>query len=156
MVHEACESIAIAADAPSIMAIIADFPAYPQWAGYIKQADVLRTGPTGRAERVHFVLDAGVMRDDYVLEYDWGGNDWVHWALVEGRALKYQDGVYRLQEQGDGITLVTYELSIELVIPMLGLFKRKAEKVIMDTALKGLKRRAEGAAPAADPRGPIS
>ena len=67
MVHEACESIAIAADAPSIMAIIADFPAYPQWAGYIKQADVLRTGPTGRAERVHFVLDAGVMRDDYVL-----------------------------------------------------------------------------------------
>src|SRR5674536_377522 len=87
MVHEACESIAIAADAPSIMAIIADFPAYPQWAGYIKQADVLRTGPTGRAERVHFVLDAGVMRDDYVLEYDWGGNDWVHWALVEGLSL---------------------------------------------------------------------
>lgn len=143
MQHEATESILIAADGRSIMAIIADFAAYPDWAGFIKQANVVRVGPDGLAERVHFVLDAGVIRDDYVLAYDWHGAERVHWTLVEGRALKSQDGVYHLAEQGDGTTLVTYELSIELTIPMLGMFKRKAEKVIMDMALKELKKRAE-------------
>jgi hypothetical protein len=143
MPHEATESIVIAAGAASIMAIIADFPAYPEWAGFIKQADVVVPGAAGRAERVHFVLDAGVIKDDYMLAYDWYGDERVHWTLVEGRALKSQDGVYQLAEQGDGTTLVTYELSIELTIPMLGMFKRKAEKVIMDMALKELKKRAE-------------
>ena len=34
---------------------------------------------------------------------------------------------------------------MDLTIPMLGMFKRKAEKVIIDTALKGLKKRVEDA-----------
>lgn len=143
MPHEATESIVIAADAPSIMAIIADFAAYPQWAGFIKQANVVVPGADGRAEQVHFMLDAGVIKDDYVLAYDWYDDQRVHWTLVQGRTLKSQDGVYHLTEQGDGTTLVTYELSIELTIPMLGMFKRKAEKVIMDMALRELKKRAE-------------
>ncbi len=39
---------------------------------------------------------------------------------------------------------MTYQLAVDLAIPMLGMFKRKAEKVIMDTALKELKKRVEG------------
>jgi hypothetical protein len=38
---------------------------------------------------------------------------------------------------------VTYTLTIELNMPMLGMFKRKAEKMIMDSALKDLKKRVE-------------
>ena len=43
----------------------------------------------------------------------------------------------------DGSTEVTYRLAVDLDVPMLGMFKRKAEKMIMDTALKGLKKRVE-------------
>jgi hypothetical protein len=39
---------------------------------------------------------------------------------------------------------VTYTLSVQLAVPMIGLFRRKAEKMIMDIALKELKRRVEG------------
>ena len=38
---------------------------------------------------------------------------------------------------------MTYTLSVELVIGMLGMFKRKAEKIIMDTALTELSKRVE-------------
>jgi hypothetical protein len=38
---------------------------------------------------------------------------------------------------------VTYSLTVDLAIPMIGMIKRKAEKIIMDTALKELKRRVE-------------
>ena len=44
-----------------------------------------------------------------------------------------------------GGTTVTYSLAVDLNIPMIGMLRRKAEKVIIDTALKGLKRRVEGA-----------
>jgi len=103
---------------------------------------VEETGPDGRGTQVSFVLDAGVLKDEYTLAYDWQGDDRVDWHLVKGKALKSQDGSYVLQDSGGG-TEVTYQLAVDLNIPMLGMFKRKAEKVIIDTALKGLKKRVE-------------
>ena len=38
---------------------------------------------------------------------------------------------------------MTYRLAVDVSIPMIGMLKRKAEKVIIDTALKGLKKRVE-------------
>jgi hypothetical protein len=67
----------------------------------------------------------------------------VSWTLVQGQMQKRQDGSYTLRDLG-GATEVTYSITIDLTIPMLGLIKRKAEKVILDTALKELKKRVEG------------
>ena len=142
MADQASSSITIDADKTAIMAVIADFEAYPEWASMIKKVTVDETGPDGRGEKVTFQLDAGVLKDEYTLAYDWHGDDRVDWHLVKGRSLKSQDGSYILTDAG-GSTEVTYKLSVDLNIPMLGMFKRKAEKVIMDTALKGLKKRVE-------------
>ncbi len=125
------------------MAVIAGFPAYPEWAGQVKKAEVLETGADGRASRVRFVLDAGVISDEYVLGYDWDDDAGVSWRMVEaGKMLSGLTGSYRLIENGGG-TEVTYDLAVDLKVPMIGMIKRKAEKVIVDTALKGLKRRVE-------------
>lgn len=131
-------------DAPPerIMAVIADFPAYPQWAGSVQSCEVLSTDADGRAARVRFLLDAGVVKDDYVLEYDWSDDREVRWHLVSGQMQKSQVGSYVLADRGDA-TEVSYTLAVDLNIPMLGMFKRKAEKVVMDTALKELKKRVE-------------
>ena len=143
MADQSTQSIVIDAPAAEVMAVIADFPAYPQWVAAAKQVEVLGTGPGGRASRVHFVLDAGAVKDDYVLAYTWDGDRRVDWTLVQGQMQKQQDGSYVLVESG-GSTTVTYSITIDLSIPMLGLIKRKAEKVILDTALKELKKRVEG------------
>ena len=64
------------------------------------------------------------------------------WTLVEASMLKAMDGSYTLAAHGDG-TEVTYELTVDVKVPMLGMLKRKAEKVIVDTALRDLKKHAE-------------
>jgi hypothetical protein len=39
---------------------------------------------------------------------------------------------------------VTYSLAVDLAVPMIGVLRRRAEKQIMDTALKELRKRVEG------------
>ncbi|MGW0044441.1 SRPBCC family protein [Rhodococcus sp. NPDC003348] len=145
MAEKTKRSITIAATPRQVMEVIADYPAYPEWVAAAKSVEVLETGPSGRARRVRFVLDAGMVKDTYVLEFEWSGDGQsVSWELVEGEIQKAQSGSYTLEPQADGATLVTYELTVDLTIPMIGLFKRKAEKAITDTALKELKKRVEG------------
>ncbi len=143
MADQSTQSIVIDAPAADVMAVIADFPSYPQWVAAAKKVEVEETGDDGRARRVHFVLDAGAVKDDYVLDYAWDGDRKVSWNLVKGQMQKRQEGSYTLEET-DGGTEVTYRITIDLSIPMLGMIKRKAEKVILDTALKELKKRVEG------------
>ncbi len=143
MADQSTQSITVDAPAADVMAVIADFPSYPQWVAAAKKVEVVESGDDGRARRVHFVLDAGAVKDDYVLDYTWEGDRKVTWTLVQGQMQKRQDGSYTLTES-DGRTEVTYSITIDLSIPMLGMIKRKAEKVILDTALKELKKRVEG------------
>jgi uncharacterized membrane protein len=143
MADQSTQSIVVDAPAADVMAVIADFPSYRKWVTAAREVEVLETGDDGRARRVHFVLDAGAVKDDYVLDYTWDGDRAVSWTLVKGQMQKRQDGSYRLAEK-DGRTEVTYSITIDLSVPMLGMIKRKAEKVILDTALKELKKRVEG------------
>lgn len=136
--------IVIEAPADRIMDVIADFEAYPVWATGVKTADVVSTTDTGRAEQVRFVLDAAPIRDEYELTYVWDGSRTVSWSLVvPGSMLTSMDGAYVLEPVAEGRTRVTYQLAVDVSVPLLGMLKRKAEKVIIDTALKGLKKRVE-------------
>jgi ribosome-associated toxin RatA of RatAB toxin-antitoxin module len=143
MADQSTQSIVVDAPAADVMAVIADFGSYPEWVSAAKQVEVQQTGDDGRARRVRFVLDAGSVKDDYVLDYDWQGDRAVTWSLVSSQLMKRQDGSYTLRETG-GRTEVTYAITIDTKIPLLGMMKRKAEKVILDTALKELKKRVEG------------
>ena len=143
MADQTTQSLEIAAPADQVMAVIRDLASYPQWADGIKQAEVLASDDAGRPTQARFMLDKAVVKDEYTLQYDWADDDRsVRWRLIKGQMQKTQDGSYTLTERG-GRTTVTYTLSVELTIPMIGLLRRKAEKVIIDTALKELKRRVE-------------
>ena len=134
-------SVTIDADPAVVMAVISDVAAYPEWIPAIKAVEVLATRPDGLASVVRFVLDAGVVADDYALAYEWA-DDEVSWHLVRGRSIKAMDGSYRLLRVAGG-TEVEYALSIALDMPLLGVFKRKAESVVIGTALSALKVRVE-------------
>ena len=141
----ASTSSRITIDAPraNVMAVIADFAAYPQWASAVRAAETLGQEAGGRASRVRFTLDAGVIKDTYVLGYNWDGDAAVRWHLAEaGSVISGMSGGYALADRAGG-TEATYDLAVDLRIPMPGLLKRRAEKTIIDTALKGLKNRAE-------------
>jgi ribosome-associated toxin RatA of RatAB toxin-antitoxin module len=142
-------SIVVDARPADVLAVIADFGSYPEWTGAVKETQVLDAGTNGRADRVRFVLDAGAIKDTYVLSYTWAigrsGTGSVSWTLDEAQQLlKALDGSYTLDGPAAGPTTVTYQLAVDVKIPMLGMLKRKAEKSIIDTALKELKKRVEG------------
>ncbi|ROR90457.1 SRPBCC family protein [Nocardioides aurantiacus] len=142
MAEQTTSSIVVAAPPEDVMAVIADFPHYPEWAQGMKRAEVVERGADGRAEQVFFELDVTPIKDSYTLAYDWRGDEQVTWRLVEGKVLKAMQGAYELRPVPGG-TEVTYRLAVELSIPLIGMLRRRAEKVIIDTALKGLKKRVE-------------
>lgn len=148
MADSSSQSIVVAAPVPAVAAVICDFPRYPEWAAAVREAEVLEEYEDGYASQVRFVLDAGPVRDEYVLAYEYAEDlSRIEWHLVAPSAVqKAQEGSYDLADNGDGTCTVTYTLAVELSLRMLGRFRHKAEKMIMDTALKELKRRVESLA----------
>ncbi|WP_327307130.1 SRPBCC family protein [Streptomyces sp. NBC_01298] len=144
MAEHTSSSIMIEASPADVMAVIADFARYPEWTGEVKEAEVLAKDDAGRASRVRLLLDAGAIKDDHTLAYTWPAENTVSWTLDKSQMLRQLDGSYQLAAVAGGArTEVTYSLTVDVKIPMLGMIKRKAEKVIIDRALAGLKKRVE-------------
>ena len=126
------------------MDVIADIGSYPEWVSEYTETEVLESDAEGYPLQARLVLEAAVLKDTMVLKYVWPADRRsVRWSLVSSALLKSLDGTYRLTPSGSG-TDVTYELAVDLMIPMIGLLKRKAERRLTDTALKDLKKRVEG------------
>jgi ribosome-associated toxin RatA of RatAB toxin-antitoxin module len=146
MAEQTTSSINIEASPTEVMDVIADFDSYPHWATGVKTAEVVSELPDGRAEKVFFKLDVSPIKDEYTLAYVWSGDEQVTWVLDQGKMLRALDGAYVLTDRGDGTTDVTYRLALDVAIPLIGMLKRKGEKILIDTALKGLKKRVESLA----------
>ncbi len=145
MADSSTQSLIMTAEPAAIMDVIADFAAYPEWTGAVKKVEITDPGAGSRANRVKFGLDAGLIKDTYVLAYTWAPDGLsVSWDLVVGQMQKAQHGSYSMRRTPDG-TEVTYSLAVQLNVPLIGPLRRKAERTIMDTALKELRKRVEKA-----------
>lgn len=136
-------TIMIDADPDAIMAQIVDYESYPEWSGEIKTAEVRERDAQGRATQVYYEVSAGIINAKHTLAYTYEPNR-VAWTFVEGAPIRDFQGEYVLEPNGSS-TEVTYRASMDPGIPMLGFIKRQAEKKLIDTALKGLKKRVESA-----------
>src|SRR3954463_15675064 len=97
MADRTSSSITINSGKSAIMTAIADFAAYPTWAEGVTSAEVLSTGPDERADRVRFTLEAGPIKDSFVLAYTWDGDEVSQWELAErGKMITDMSGSYRL------------------------------------------------------------
>jgi carbon monoxide dehydrogenase subunit G len=145
MAETSTQSIVIAAPPDAIVAVICDFARYPEWVSAAKRVDVVEEYEDGYASMVEFEIDAGVVADTYTLKYEYAEDlSRIEWHLVAPSKMQQsQVGSYDITDNGDGTSTVTYSLAVELGIGMLGMFKRKAERVIMETALNELKKRVE-------------
>jgi ribosome-associated toxin RatA of RatAB toxin-antitoxin module len=143
MAEHAAGSTEIYGTPGEIMAVIADFEAYPEWVGQLEEARVLASDRRGRGTRVAFKVNTPLFPAAYTLAYRYAPRDGgMSWTYVEG-TLEDLSGSYRLEPLDDGRTQVTYDLSVELNAPLPGLVKRQAAKQIVRSALADLKRRVE-------------
>ena len=143
MADEAHEQIHVEADPLDCFDLATDFASYPRWAKDVKEATILTRDDAGRPARVEYRAAALGRNIRYVLDYHYGSAPAsFSWTLVEGDMLRALDGTYAFAADGDG-TQVTYDLRVDLSVPMPGMLKRRAAGMITSTALQELKREAE-------------
>ena len=138
------EETVVDAPAYKVMQVIGDFERYPDWAQNVKEVTVRERDPQGRPSQVWYRVDAWIMAITYVLAYEYEESR-LTWHLVEGDQLEVLSGEYLLLEE-DGGTRVRYTLEVEVAFPLPGFLKQRAAKLILETGLGDLKRRAESLA----------
>ncbi|MDX6197493.1 MAG: hypothetical protein QOJ79_644, partial [Actinomycetota bacterium] len=112
MPDQASSSITIGAPCEKVLGVIADIQNYPVWTGQIKSAEVVEKGSDGKPRQAKFVMDAGVLKDEYTLEYTWRA-DGVDWKMVgKSSVQKSQVGSYTVADKGAS-TEVTYKLTVD-------------------------------------------
>jgi ribosome-associated toxin RatA of RatAB toxin-antitoxin module len=142
MADVARQTITINATPEHCYAVVTDFERYPEWAPDVKEAIVRTRDEQGRATEVEFRASALGRSTHYTLHYDYSdAPDRLSWKLVRGDIMRAIDGGYTFTTVATG-TQVDYDLSIELVVPLPGFVKRRAEVRILNT-VKELKARAE-------------
>jgi hypothetical protein len=144
MADQATQTMVIAAPAERILDVLLDFDAYPTWARDLKGVTVESTDDTGRGREVTFRAAAMGRSTSYTLRYDYAP-DQISWELVRGDIMRRLDGSYLLEpvDGAPGRTMVTYHLAVDLVVPLPGFVKRRAETKIIHTALRELRAHVE-------------
>jgi uncharacterized membrane protein len=136
----------ITIDAPIdvVRAILFDLASYPTWSTAIKSAEVQATDDQGRATSVKVSIDAGMMKDRVLLNYDWSAApDRLEFSLEDADLLTAMNGAYITKAIDADTTSVTYELGVEVSMPIPAMMRTKAEKATIDQALAQLKEHAE-------------
>ncbi len=144
MADKTNQTIYIDADPAEVMKAIADIESYPDWINEYKKVEVLEATDDGYPKKARMLMDATIFKDTLIMNYDWPPDrQSLSWTLESSSLLKSLEGSYLLKPKGSG-TDVTYELAVDLAVPMIGMLKRKAERRLIDGALKDLKKRVEG------------
>jgi uncharacterized membrane protein len=143
MAETASEFTTIAAPSEKVWQIAVDFEKYPEWAHDVKDVVILARDDQGRATQVEYRAAALGRSTHYTLEYDYSQAPAVlSWKMLKGDIQKQINGSYHFSDTSDGGSDVRYDLAVELVVPIPGFVKRRAEVRILNT-LKELKVRAE-------------
>ncbi len=143
MAETATESITIAAPPDEVWRIATDLERYPDWAHDVKDVVITERDAEGRPAQVEFRTSALGRSTHYTLRYDYGqAPRQLAWTMVKGDIQRSIDGAYTFRATDDGGTHVQYDLAIELVVPLPGFVKRRAERRILN-AIKEMKAFAE-------------
>jgi uncharacterized membrane protein len=143
MAEQASQTTTISAAPDRVWAVATDFERYPDWAKDVKDVVVRARDEQGRATEVEFRASALGRSTHYTLAYDYSqAPAGLSWRMVRGDIMRTIDGAYHFTATADGGTEVRYDLTIDLVVPLPGFVKRRAEVRILNT-VRELKTRAE-------------
>ena len=143
MADRASDTIIIEAPLARVWEIAADIERYPEWALDVKQVAVTSHDDEGRPLEVEFRASALGRSTHYTLRYDYSdAPNRLAWSMVSGDIQRNIEGAYVLTDLGGDRTEVRYDLAIDLVVPLPGFVKRRAERRILN-AIRELKVVAE-------------
>jgi hypothetical protein len=138
-------TITIDASVAAVEAALFAIDQYPSWSSAIKSAESVATDEQGRITKAKMTIDAGMMKDRVILDYDWSqAPAKLSFSLDDADLLTGMDGSYSIKSVDEDTTQVTYELTVSLSMPIPAMMRQKAEKTTIDQALSQLKASLEG------------
>jgi len=141
--QRATESITVNASPETIYAVVTDFEHYADWVSDLKRIEVVTRDDQGRALEVEFRAAAFGRSTTYTLHYDYAqAPSELSWRQVQGDLTETLNGRYKFEPNGDD-TKVTYDLEVELLVPIPTFIKSRAAYRIQTQALRELKAQAE-------------
>ncbi len=143
MAEGTVQSIEIGAPPEFIFEVLADLESYPEWITAMREVEILERDGDGRPQRVHFLVDAMIKVISYDLEYEYDPPAKMAWTAVPGEDIRQMVGSYELTPLSDEVTDVVYALLVEPAFTVPGFLRRQAEKQLIGTALRGLKKRVD-------------
>ena len=144
MTQRATESTLVNAPPEVVYGVVTDFKHYMDWVGDLKRIDVLERDAAGRPLEVEFRAAAFGRSTTYTLHYDYSrAPDVLAWHQSRGDLTSTLNGQYRFEPAPGGGTLLTYDLEVEMSVPIPSFIKSRAAYRIQDQALRELKSQAE-------------
>lgn len=137
------QSIEVSATPQHVFEVALDLEAYPEWITACKSADVLEEDDHGRPLRAEFVFHILIKEITVTLRYSYELDDGFSWTAEPGPDLVALDGNYEFREIDGDNTEVLYALRVEPAFTIPGFLRRQGEKELVQSALRGLKKRAE-------------
>jgi ribosome-associated toxin RatA of RatAB toxin-antitoxin module len=127
----------------TVYRVVTDFANYVNWVSDLKRIDVLERDSEGRPLEVEFRAAAFGRSTTYALRYDYSrAPRLLSWFQTHGDITETMQGQYRFEPSGTG-TKVTYDLEVELLVPIPTFIKSRAAHRIQTQALNELKAQAE-------------
>jgi uncharacterized membrane protein len=136
------QRVEVSAEPQHVYEVALDLEAYPEWAGGVRSVSITEEDDYGRPSRADFVVDGMVKEISYTLVYDFDYDNGFAWQAVPNSDIRSLEGQYEFNEI-EGGTEVVYALKVDPAFTVPGFLRRQAEKQIVGTALRGLKKRAE-------------
>lgn len=139
MSQKSTSTVIVDAPLADVQGALFSIESYPEWLTSIKKVDVLERDDQNRVTKAKLSIDAGMMKDRVVLEYDWSGApSTLTFTMDEADLLTQMDGTYSFKAIDADSTQVTYELEVAVSLPVPAMMITKAQQQTIDTALKEL------------------
>ncbi len=137
------QQLTIDASMDTLLGVVRDIAAQPDWWPGMRSSEVLEHDEQGRVVRARLVNDVKVARDEFVLRYRHSQTA-VDWQL-EGTSLaqRSQTGSWTFTPDGQR-TRATLSLRVETSLPLPGFVQRRVLTATATDAIRALKEHVEG------------
>jgi ribosome-associated toxin RatA of RatAB toxin-antitoxin module len=136
------KTVEVAADAASIMRIVADFESYPQWNSEIKGLWVLARYDDGRPSQLRLDANYQGMQATFIQAVYYPGDNQIQTVLQQGDLFTKQEQLFSVVETGAS-SLLTVDMDVETSMPIPAPMVKQLAGNVLDHLADNLKRRAE-------------
>lgn len=142
MADSTIQNIEIDASPRACFDVAAGLEDYPEWANEVKHVNVIERDDAGRPKVVELTIDAMIKQITTRFTYTYQAPNSMSWTAEPNSDIKELEGSYEFGDAENG-TSVVYALRVTPAFTIPGFLRRQAERQLVGTALRGLKKRVE-------------